>query len=264
MADPTYEDFFGGVLQGLGLNSSMPQWTYGMEALASITHLEGLNDRYNPVNSVVAVPGGSHNSPELSQQDVQTYTSYNSGIAGTIALYKDGAWNNVPWKTASSTQDILNAISNEYHTWGGPSVPVAPASTINEILNGDIKGGSLGSNTASSVPSQGSGGETTTSVGQAFGTYINDLGNVATFGTLGGVETAAKDTASALSGIGFVLAKIVNFFEKLGWIFNVNHFWEALLYIGGFMAIFIGIGLVLFGPKLEGAAEGAAKVAAMV
>lgn len=48
-----------------------------------------------------------------------------------------------------------------------------------------------------------------------------------------------------------VFAPMAFFFEKLGWIFNQNHFYKALLYFFGILFIFIGIGMLFFGAGKE-------------
>jgi len=70
----------------------------------------------------------------------------------------------------------------------------------------------------------------------------------------GGIQTSpkTKETNSivdAVKGVGDSLASVGAFFDKLGWIFNVDHFMRFLLYAGGAGAVLAGLFMIAHSSK---------------
>lgn len=107
----TYQEFFTQVLQGL----DAPVTEASLDAFYAISTFEGLNGRYNPVNSVV--PHGD--STKFNSVGVQDYKTFANGVAGTVALYKGEPWTHVvaALKGSDSTQMILEAVAAVYDGW---------------------------------------------------------------------------------------------------------------------------------------------------
>lgn len=60
---------------------------------------------------------------------------------------------------------------------------------------------------------------------------------------------------NAVSSIENAFGGFEKFFEKILWIFNVSHFLKFMLYIFGFVAIGIGLGMITFGSKVGADSE---------
>jgi hypothetical protein len=167
----SYRSFFSDVLSELGY----PVTEANMEALAAVSILEGANNRYNPLNSVV--PNG--NSTSFNDVGVQDYKSYANGVAGTVALLRGSAWAGVDsaLRNGSSKQGVLGAFQNVYQGWDpgvqfnagndqiartlgsslgadsvGAGVPVANSAYMNNGDGGSGGGGNMGSGVASGTP----------------------------------------------------------------------------------------------------------------
>lgn len=129
-APGTYRAFFTRVLQGLGLPATAPN----LDALADVSRLEGANDRYNPLNSVV--PAG--NSTSFNSVGVQDYKSWANGITGTKKLLQGSTWAGVRSALAggNSTSDVLGQFADVYQGWDpGVKFPTSnPAGVLNSIL----------------------------------------------------------------------------------------------------------------------------------
>lgn len=131
----TYRQFFNDVLVHLGA----PESAGNLDALATVTIIEGTNDRFNPLNSVV--PYG--NSTEFNSVGVQDYKSFDNGVLGTVKLLEGSPWTHVlaELKADAGTHAVLTAFANEYATWGshpdffGVNVTEA-ANLLNETMPG--------------------------------------------------------------------------------------------------------------------------------
>src|SRR5579875_1208287 len=104
------QTFFTQVLQSMHLPAS----TGDLDALYAVAQLEGQNDRYNPLNSVAKEPG----STDFNSVSVQRYISFESGVAGTVALLKGGHWAGVRAALAADRgmTAVLAAFTAAY-TW---------------------------------------------------------------------------------------------------------------------------------------------------
>lgn len=106
----THKDFFDAVLQGIGA----PVTRSNELALASVAQLEGLNRRFNPLNSVVAYGG----STPFNTAGVQDYKTFNNGVNGTIQLLNGRYWDNV--RTALQRDEGVTAVLAAFraaYTW---------------------------------------------------------------------------------------------------------------------------------------------------
>lgn len=114
MTNPTYDQFFGRVLDGLGIEKSLP----ARRALAVVSIAEGVNTYWNPLNSVITVPG-SRVLPGNSAQ-VQMYANPDMGVTGTLALLNGPRWQWVleAMKVATSRDLILHEFDTVYRSWG--------------------------------------------------------------------------------------------------------------------------------------------------
>lgn len=108
----TYQDFFTDVLTRLGY----PVTQANLRALATVTVIEGPNDRYNPLNSVV--PYGA--STSFNSVGVQDYGTYDAGVGGTVALLQGTTWTGVDSALQAGTSEsaVVNAFANAYASWG--------------------------------------------------------------------------------------------------------------------------------------------------
>jgi|ThiBio_1000_plan_1041568.scaffolds.fasta_scaffold00444_6 hypothetical protein len=104
------QTFFTQVLQTMHLPAS----SGNLDALYAVAQLEGQNDRYNPLNSVTKEPG----STDFNSVGVQRYISFDSGVAGTVALLQGGHWDGVRSAMAADrgTAAVLAAFKAAY-TW---------------------------------------------------------------------------------------------------------------------------------------------------
>lgn len=126
----TYGDFFTQVLTQLGL----PATQSNLIALSAVAHLEGLNKRFNPLNSVVR----SGNSTTFNSAGVQDYKSWDNGVTGTVALLSGSRWASVRNALADgdSTSSVLAAFTSTYATWGSHVSfnPSSGAGVVNQVL----------------------------------------------------------------------------------------------------------------------------------
>jgi hypothetical protein len=110
---PTYQEFFDAVLTKLGITPTKG----AREALASVVHYEGINNYYNPLNSVV--PYGK--STPFNSVGVQEYQSFSDGVNGTVKLLEGSPWVNVVQALKGGNENsILNSFDTVYHSWGSP------------------------------------------------------------------------------------------------------------------------------------------------
>lgn len=144
MADTSNEAFFAAVLRGIGA----PVTTANLQALAGVAHLEGANDRFNPLNSVV--PNG--NSTSFNSVGVQDYRSFDNGVQGTIKLLQGGVWSGVvgALRAGNSAYNVANQFAQVYQGWD-------PGVTAQSFLGGNASS-VLG--TSSGSGSGGGGGMT--------------------------------------------------------------------------------------------------------
>lgn len=106
----SHKAYFDAVLQGI----NAPITRSNELALASVATLEGINKRFNPLNSVI--PSG--NSTPFNSVGVQDYHSFQNGVNGTIALLNGAHWNNV--RGALQHNAGLNAVLSAFkaaYTW---------------------------------------------------------------------------------------------------------------------------------------------------
>lgn len=105
----TYRQFFTDVLAELGI----PATDANLNALASVSILEGLNNRYNPLNSVV--PMGT--STPFNSVGVQDYKNYNQGVAGTVKLLQGSHWSNVVSTLRTGNDAQIRSAFKQAYTW---------------------------------------------------------------------------------------------------------------------------------------------------
>jgi len=99
--------------------------------------IEGLNDRYNPLNSVV--PSG--NSTVFNSVGVQDYKSFDNGVDGTVKLLEGSPWTHVlaALRSGKDRNAVLNAFRTEYASWGSHPAFYAPSvEQMNYVLNKSI------------------------------------------------------------------------------------------------------------------------------
>lgn len=135
----TYQQFFTDVLNGMGL----PVTTANLRALARVSIIEGPNDRYNPLNSVVAVPGAT----SFNSVGVKDYGNYQSGVSGTIKLLTGSPWKSVvsALRQGNSEGGVINAFAQTYAGWGShPNFSNASDSRADELLSTPIGTASKG------------------------------------------------------------------------------------------------------------------------
>lgn len=214
----TYADFFSDVLRELGIAPT----TGALSALQAVAHLEGYNDRYNPLNSVVQ----SGDSTSFNSVGVQDYKNFDNGVAGTVSLLQGQHWDNVrsALKTGNE-QTVLGAFQQAYtwdpgvqfptnfpvaHDLSQPVGPIGPSAnaqfTSAQFQQGPVPGNNPVSNTVNSI-----------------------LGVATTGGTLAEL-----------------LPKIITFFEKILWIFNIDHFMKFMLYTWGTVLVVGGLIVIAF------------------
>lgn len=125
MSGQTISDFFQAVLQGIGA----PVTQSNLEALAGVAHMEGANNRYNPLNSVV--PYG--NSTSFNSVGVQDYHSFQNGVQGTIALLNGSVWSGVvsALKADQGVPSVAQQFANVYQGWD-------PGTQASAFMGGDM------------------------------------------------------------------------------------------------------------------------------
>lgn len=192
MTEPsTYGNWFATFLTKLGA----PVTSTNLTALADVTHFEGLNDRYNPLNSVEQ----SGNSTSFNSVNVQDYKSADNGIAGTLALFQNNSvWNGVvaALKQGNSTDAVLNAEAQVYSGWD-PGVTGSSfqtdAGTVSSIL-----GQSMGPSQLTSGAIAGGGTAPTHKTNPL--TPVVGVAKAGTDIAAGGVSAATTAAASAVEG----------------------------------------------------------------
>ncbi len=209
----TYVQFFQQVMQGLGVTDNQ---TAAESALAAVSHFEGANDYYNPLNVVQKEPG----STDFNSVGVQRYPDPATGVKGTVALFQNNPiWNNViaTMKTGSE-QDILNAFDQVYSTWGSSGPVKISDNQAAAILESPLKGGKFNAGPSQSLP---------------------------------GTPSSKIDTTYSIMGLD--VTSIIDFFKGISWIFNIDHFIKFMLYMGGGVLAITGFGMIVFGAgKNEG------------
>lgn len=193
MATGTYKQWFTQLLTSMGF----PVTQANLDALADVTRLEGLNDRYNPLNSVV--PSGA--STAFNSVGVQDYGSWDNGLAGTTKLLQGSAWTGVDAALArgDSTADVLAEFRKVYAGWD-PGVQF-PTYDPAQILADTV--GTIGTNppppASSSTQSTGNGSGGTVN---AQSTGFNPLSPITSLGT--SLANVAFKVALVLGGVGLV------------------------------------------------------------
>ena len=155
------QNFFTDMLTKLRLPTSADN----LNALYAVAQLEGQNDRYNPLNSVIKEPGSS----SFNSVGVQRYASFDSGVDGTVALLQGAHWNGVRSTLAANkgTTAVLAAFQAAY-TWD----PHVHFPTVNLAT---VAARSVGP-TGSSAPICPGGGGAATG-GTPAGTIVGPTGN---------------------------------------------------------------------------------------
>lgn len=127
----TYRDFFESVLKRLDITPH-PRV---LNALAAVATLEGLNDRYNPLNSVV--PSGK--STAFNSVGVQDYKSYGNGVNGTVKLLRGEPWVNVveAMRKGARTAEILRQFQTVYATWDAHVTFPHNHALLDQCIDGD-------------------------------------------------------------------------------------------------------------------------------
>lgn len=203
----TYVQFFQQVMQGLGVTNNQ---TAAESALAAVSHFEGANDYFNPLNVVQKEPGSSN----FNSVGVQRYPDAATGVKGTIDLFKNNPiWNNViaTMKTGSES-DILRAFDQVYQTWGSSGPVPIPDAQAAAILESPLKGGKFNTKPGQSLPG-----------------------------------SPSSKTTTSYNIFGLDVTSIINFFTGLAWIFNINHFIKFMLYVGGAVLAITGFAMIVFG-----------------
>jgi cell wall-associated NlpC family hydrolase len=187
------QTFFTTVLTTLKLPTSPGN----LDALYAVAPLEGPNDRYNPLNSVVKEPG----STSFNSAGVQRYTSLDSGVAGTVALLKGAQWNGVRASLAADrgAAAVLAAVKAT-HTWD-PNVRF-PATNLAAVA-----ARSVGPQGGSAPVCPGRGGAVTggLAAGNIVGPTGNNIAGTTTVPggfTLSGSATGNKAVHYALQQLG--------------------------------------------------------------
>jgi hypothetical protein len=155
--------FFTQVLQAMHLPASAGN----LDALYAVAQLEGQNDRYNPLNSVVKKPG----STDFNSAGVQRYVSFDSGVAGTVALLQGSHWSGV---RAAMTADrgmtaVLAAFRAAYSWDPGVKFPTSNLAAVAARSVGPQPG------TGGGIICPGGGGVTTG--GTPAGNIVGPTGN---------------------------------------------------------------------------------------
>lgn len=73
--------------------------------------------------------------------------------------------------------------------------------------------------------------------------------------TIGMGGTDSLNPLSALSNVAKVLAGFGTVFNRILWIFNVDHFMRFMLYVFGGIAVIAGLGMITFGSKVGAQGE---------
>lgn len=135
----SYTEFFTQVLRGLGL----PTTQANIDSFMSVAHIEGINDYYNPINSVAPEPG----STDFNNVGVQKYPDFETGVQGTIDILSGSHWTGLRAALAkgNSLSENLSAWESAY-TWA-PGIRIPP--------NTAGLTSSLGANTGTGNPSAG-------------------------------------------------------------------------------------------------------------
>lgn len=198
----TIGDFFRQVLGGLGITPSAGD----LAALASVAHYEGLNDRYNPLNSVV--PYGT--STKFNSVGVQDYQTFDQGVQGSIKLLNGSPWRKVVAALrGGNEQSVLSAFDTEYQTWGSAGPSAAGSGTVSSVL----------------ATSAGAGGPLPTQIGNMNGT-----------GATTGVGSASD--ASAVSGA----LGIGNPLNPASWVSSImNTLIKMGFTVGGVTVVVLGL-----------------------
>ena len=155
--------FFTQVLQAMHL----PVSTGNLNAFYAVAQLEGQNDRYNPLNSVIREPG----STDFNSVGVQRYISFDSGVAGTVSLLDGGHWDGVRSAMAANSgiRGVLAAFKAAY-TWDpGVSFPTTNLAAVAARSVGPQPG------TGGGIICPGGGGITTG--GTPAGNIVGPTGN---------------------------------------------------------------------------------------
>ncbi len=160
----TTQSFFTEVLQTLQLPAS----TGNLDALYAVAQLEGPNDRYNPLNSVVPESG----STPFNSAGVQRYISFDSGVQATVDLLRGAHWNGVRTALAADkgTTAVLAAFTAAY-TWDpGLTFPTTNLAAVAARSVGPVPGNATG-------PAICAGGGGATTGGTVAGTIVGPHGN---------------------------------------------------------------------------------------
>jgi cell wall-associated NlpC family hydrolase len=160
----TMQSFFSDVLQALQLPASPPN----LDVLYAVAQLEGPNDRYNPLNSVVPEPG----STPFNSAGVQRYLSFASGVQGTVDLLRGAHWDGVRAALAADhgTTAVLGAFTAAY-TWDpGVTFPTTNLAAVAARSVGPVPGNATG-------PAICAGGGGATTGGTVAGTIVGPTGN---------------------------------------------------------------------------------------
>lgn len=197
---PTSANFFAAVLQRLKL----PVTTANLDALYAVEHLEGNSSRYNPLNVIQPEPG----STAFNSVGVQTYASFDTGVAGTATLLSNSHWAGVrqAFAQGNSLQADLAAFQQAY-TWDpGISFPATPAIFAQEAAwNVGPRPGSAGILSGIVAPSSAGGrGGSQSAGGPGAGNVAAAPGLPFPVGSLSGNLSATQRT------------KIVNWLEAVG------------------------------------------------
>lgn len=161
--DVTNEQFFRQVLAGLGIQANQQN----LAALADVSHYEGNNTYFNPLNSVVheagsvVLPGNT--------ADVQKYPNEAAGVQGTIDLLAGAHWDDVRAKLSGGSESQILSSFDAAYTWSpGTHIPaLAPfiAGEEGRTPVGPASGGSYtnpGGLGGTGGPSSGQGSPTST------------------------------------------------------------------------------------------------------
>lgn len=155
---PTLDNFITQFLHGLGISNPTPG---DYAALEQVAQAEGPNQRYNPFNTVQQEPG----STPINSAGVQQYNSFDSGVAGSVALFNDNAsiLAGIPQALQSGSQSSIDsAFQRFYATWGSHiDFAALPSASGNQSVGPNPGSGTLGGG--------GTGSTSTTYVGPGSG-----------------------------------------------------------------------------------------------
>jgi hypothetical protein len=202
---PTEQNYFTAFLRGLGA----PVTQSNLDALYGVAQLEGINDRYNPLNVIQPEPG----STPYNSVGVQQYADFDTGVEGAVTLFQGPHWAGVRAALArgNDTRGVLDAFKAAY-TWDpGVQFPTGQPSWGNRLV-GPQPGNSSGLPSGSTSSATGSATFTSALTGNPFPgggfdplNWPSEIGGAVVGGVLKVVLPFATKAFFVLGGLGLVV-----------------------------------------------------------